>query len=91
MAWRRSNGGLSLVQYASLMRGASAANTARRARESEVHVLGLVPSESERSGAQARYTRNLPREVRGRAGTCEHGLAPKERRLVARAVRFLSA
>ena len=45
----------------------------RRARASEAHVLGLVPRESERSGAQARYTRKPPRAVRGRAGTWEHG------------------
>ena len=63
----------------------------RGARASEAHVLGLVPRESERRDAQARYTRKPPRAVRGRAGTWEHGLAPKERRLLARAVPFHSA
>ena len=48
----------------------------RGARASEAPVLDLVPRESERSGAQARYTRKPPRAVRGRAGTWEHGLAP---------------
>jgi len=47
--------------------------------------------ESERKDAQARYTRKPPREVRGRTGTWEHGLAPKERRLLARAVPFHEA
>ena len=90
-AWRRRNGGFSLVQCPSMVHGASVASAARRARASEAHVLGLVPRESERRGAQARYTRKPPREVRGRAGTWEHGLAPKERRLLARAVPFHSA
>ena len=67
------------------------ASPARRgARASEAHVLGFVPRESERRGAQARYTRKPPRAVRGRTGTWEHGLAPKERRLLARAVPFHS-
>ena len=74
-----------------MVRGASVASAARRARASEAHVLGLVPRESERRGAQARYTRKPPRAVRGRAGTWEHGLAPKERRLLARAVPFHGA
>ena len=71
--------------------GANVACAARRARESEPHVLGLVPRESERSGAQAHYTRKPPRAVEGRAGTWEHGLAPKERRLLTRAVPFHGA
>ena len=72
-AWRRRNGGLSLVQCPSIVYGPSGAGLARRARASEAHVLGLVPRESERSGAQARYTRKPPRAVRGRAGTWEQG------------------
>ena len=48
-AWRRRNGGLSLVQCPSIVYGSSVASLARRARASEAHVLGLVPRESERS------------------------------------------
>ena len=88
MGWRRRNGGFSLVQCPFIVRAASVASAAWRARASEAHVLGLVPRESERRGAQARYKRKPPRAVRGRAGTWEHGLAPKERRLLARAVPF---
>ena len=51
------------VPFATVRR-ASIASAARRARASEAHVLGLVPRESERRGAQARYTRNPPREMR---------------------------
>ena len=72
-AWRRRNGGLPLVQCPSMVYGPSVAGLARRARASEAHVLGLVPRERERSGAQARYTRKPPRAVRGRAGTWEQG------------------
>ena len=72
-AWRRRNGGLSLVRCPSIVYGSSAAGLARRARASEAHVLGLVPRKSERSGAQAWYTRKPPRAVRGRAGTWKHG------------------
>ena len=71
-------GGFSLVQRPSIAHGASAASAARRARASEAHVLRLLPTESERSGAQARYTRKPPHQVRARAGTWEHGLAPKK-------------
>ena len=60
----------------------------RGARASKAHVLGLVPRESERSGAQAHYTRKPPSAVRGRDGTWEHGLAPNERQPLARAVPF---
>ena len=42
------------------------------------------------AGLKNKHT-HPPREVRGRAGTWEHGLAPKERRLLARAVPFHSA
>ena len=91
MAWCRRNGGLSLVQCASLVREASVANTAWRACASEVHVLGLVPRESERSGTQTCSTRNPPSAVRGRVGTWEHGLAAQERRLLAHAVSFQRA
>ena len=72
-AWRRRNGGLSLVQCPSIVHGQSVTGLARRARASEAHALGLVPKESERSGAQARYMRKPPRAVKGRAGTWEHG------------------
>ena len=89
--WRRIDGGCSLVQCPSTVHGTSAASAARHARASEANVLGLVPRESERRGAQARYTRKPPRAVRGRAGTWKHGLVPKERRLLARAVPFQSA
>ena len=41
-------------------------------------VLRLLPRESQRSGAQARFTRKPPHEVRIRAGTWDHGLAPKK-------------
>ena len=68
-AWRRRNGGLPLVQCRSILRGQSDADLARRARALEAHVLGLVPTESDRSGAQARYTRKPPRAARGRPGT----------------------
>ena len=63
----------------------------RGVRASEAQVLGFVPRESERRDAQARYTRKPPRAVRGRAGTWEHGLEPKERRILARAVPVHSA
>ena len=72
-AWRRRNGGLSLVQCPFIVYGPSVASAARRARASEAPVLGLVPRESERSGAQARYTRKPPRAMRGKAGTREQG------------------
>ena len=70
---------------------ASVASAVRRARTSEAHMLGLVPRESERSGKQACYTRKPPRAVSGMVKTWEHGLAPKERRLLARAVPFHGA
>ena len=89
--WRRRNGGFSLVQCPFMVRAVSVASAARRARASEAHVLGLVPRESERRDTQARYTRKPPRAVRGKAGTWKHGLAPKERRLLARAVPFHGA
>ena len=63
----------------------------RGARAQQAHVLRLLPRASQRSGAQAHYTRKFSRAVQGRAGTWEHGLAPKERRLLARAVPFHSA
>ena len=72
-AGRQRNGGLLLVQCPSMVHGPSVANLARRARATEAHVLGLVPRQRERSGAQARYTRKPPRAVRGMAGTWEHG------------------
>ena len=50
----------------------------RCARAQQARVLRLLPRESQRSGAQAHYTRKPPHEVRARAGTWEHGLAPKE-------------
>ena len=72
-AWRRKNGGFSLVQCPSITRKPSLASLARSARASEAHMLGLVPRESERSGAQARYTRKQTHAVRGRAGTWHRG------------------
>ena len=69
----------------------SVASAARRARAWEAHVLRLLPTESKRSGTQANYTRKPPRAVRGRAVTWEHGLAPKEQRLLARVVPFCFA
>ena len=44
----------------------------------QARLLCLLPKESQRSGAQARCTRNVSHEVRARAGTWEHGLAPKK-------------
>ena len=90
-ACRRRNGGFSLVQCPSIVRGAEVASAARCAYASKAHVLGFVPRESQRRGAQERYTRKPPRAVRGRAGMWEHELAPKERRPLARAVIFYSA
>ena len=71
-------GGFLLVQRRSIAHGTSAAGAARGARTSEAHVLRLLPRESERSGAQACYTRKPLHQVRARAGTWEHCLAPKE-------------
>ena len=70
--WRRRNGGFSLMQCLFNVRGACVASLAWRELASEEHVLGLVSTESECSGEQARYICNPPREVRGRAGTWEH-------------------
>ena len=72
-AWRRMNGGLSLVQCCSIVRGSNVADLARRARALEAYVLGLVARERECSGAQVRYTRKPTRAVTGMAGTWEHG------------------
>ena len=41
-------------------------------------MLRLLSRESQRSGAQARYTHKLPHEVKRSAGTWERGLAPKK-------------
>ena len=71
--WRRRNASLAIVQCRSKMYGPIVPGLAQRARASEAHTLGLVPRESERSAAQARYTRKPPRAVRGRPGTWEHG------------------
>ena len=87
-AWRRKNGSLLLVQCPYIVHGPRVTGSARRARASDAHVLGLVYRERECGGAQARYTRKRPRAVRGRPGTWEHGLAPKERQPLARAVPF---
>ena len=48
------------------------------ARRSEARVLRFLPRESERSGAQVRYTRNQHHQVRARAETWEHCLAAME-------------
>ena len=71
-------GGFSLVQRPSTSHRRSADSAARRARASEANLLGLVPKDSERSGAQTCYTRKPPHQVRARAVTWEHGLALKE-------------
>ena len=60
----------------------------RNVSAQQARVVRLLPRESQRSGAQARYTRKPPHEVRARADTSEHGLAPKKGRLLARAVPF---
>ena len=73
-----------------MVRAASVASAARRARVGSARA-GPRPQRERAQGAQARYTRKPPRAVRGRAGTWEHGLAPKERRLLARAVPFHGA
>ena len=78
-AWRRRTGGLSPEQCPSMVYRPSVVSLARRARASDAHVLGLVPKESERSGAQARYTRKPPRAVRGRAGTLENEPGAEEK------------
>ena len=71
-------GGFSLVHFPSMVHDAIAASAARRARAQQARVLRLLPRESQRSGAQAHYTRKPPHEVRARSGTWEHGLAPKK-------------
>ena len=71
------NGGLSLVQCPSIGHGATTASAARRARAASARAAP-PPRESQRSGAQARYTRKPTREVDAAAGTWEHGLAPKK-------------
>ena len=50
----------------------------RAARAQQARLLRLLPGESQRSGAQACYTRKPPHEVRDRAGTWKHGLASKK-------------
>jgi hypothetical protein len=61
----------------------------RGARPSKARVVRLLPRESERSGAQARYTRNPHRNVKTRAGMWKHGLAQQEGRIFAQAMTFL--
>ena len=72
-AWRRRNGGLSLVQCPSIAYGPSVASAARRARGGSARAGPRPQRERARSRAQARYTRKPPRAVRGRAGTWEQG------------------
>ena len=50
----------------------------RGVRAQQARVMRLLPRESQRSGAQAHYTRKPTREVRTRAGTREPCLAPKK-------------
>ena len=62
-----------------LSQGVERPQPARRgARARQARVLRLLPRESQRSGAQARYTRKPALEVGAAAGTWEHGLAPKK-------------
>ena len=73
-AWRRRNGGLSLVQCPSIAYGPSVASAARRARGGGARAGPRPPERaSERRRARARYARKPPRAMRGRAGTWEHG------------------
>ena len=53
----------------------------RDARAQQARVLRLFPRESQRNGAQARYTRKPPHEVRARAGTWERTRALSTRAL----------
>ena len=73
-AWRRRNGGLSLVQCPSIAYGPSVASAARRARGGSARAGPRPPERaSERRRARARYARKPPRAMRGRAGTWEQG------------------
>ena len=63
----------------------------RGTRVQQARLLRLLPRESQCSGVQAHYTCKPPHEVRASAGTWEHGLAPKQERLLARAVTFHDA
>ena len=73
------------------MHGASVASTARRARVGSARAGPRPQRERAQRRASALHAQARPRAVRGRAGTWEHRLAPKERRLLARAVPFHSA
>ena len=69
---------VSLAQWASMNLETTPASAARRACASKAKVLCLLPGESQRSGAQAHYTRKPPYEARARVCTWEHGIAPKK-------------
>ena len=84
-------GGFSFVQHPPTMHGASAASAARRARASEAHMLRLLRTKSERSGAQARYTRKPPHQVRARALHVGAQPCTKEGRLLAYAAPLYGA
>ena len=51
----------------------------RKVRAQQARVLRLLPRESQRSGAQARYAFKPPHEVRARAGTSKDGLDSHEK------------
>ena len=68
-AWRRMNGGLSLVQCPSIVHGPSVAGLARRVRASEAHVLGrrgpVFQKGSEPNAPKSSVPGNGPMPVQG--------------------------
>ena len=73
----RRKGGFSLVQCP-FKEHRQFPPARRSVRAQQARVLRLFLRESQRSGAQARYTRKLTHEARAKADSLEHGLAPKE-------------
>ena len=83
-AWRRRNGGLSLVQCPFVVYRPSVAGLAQRARASEALVLGLVPRESELQRTlalhwQSRAKRVVPPSMGQQHTQRAWGLAPASR------------
>ena len=81
---------VSLAQCASAGYVPTPTSAAGRAHVASARA-GPRPKRERARGAQVRYTRKPPREVKARAGTWEHGLAQQERRLHAPEAPFHSS
>ena len=68
-----------LVRWPSVGNGSTLTSAAWHARASKAHVLCLLPTESQRSGALALCHTKADCALEHTAGHAEHGFAPKGR------------